>query len=290
MKIVRFSPGDGSTVHTGIVRDDTIVQVEGTVDADERESFDSVLASITGAEDEDVDDRIHEGDVFETSGVTLRAPISNSGRLFCFGAVYTGHLSDAGLNLTFDPNQWIVPENAIIGPDEAILLPDRVAENVKPAAELCVVIGRGGKYIEPSEAYDHIAGYSISNDVTARTEWPGPMAYKLMDTFSPIGPHVTTTDEVGRPMNLNIVMRQDENVICRGNTSGMRFSLSFLVSYLSTITELRPGDIISTGDPGGVKRSLEPGSTVEIEIGDVGTLSNEVRLESITRTESGQRQ
>jgi 2-keto-4-pentenoate hydratase/2-oxohepta-3-ene-1,7-dioic acid hydratase in catechol pathway len=285
VKLVRFCPRGESTVHTGIVRDGEVVEVDSTAEADDGPSFEAILASVTGTE-EDVSDRIEEGEVFERSEVTLRAPISNASRLFCFGAIYTGHVSDAGLGLTFDPNQWIIPDNAIIGPEDEIVLPDRVADNVKPAAELCVVIGQAGKYIEPSEAYDHIAGYSISNDVTARTEWPGPMAYKMMDTFSPIGPHVTTADEVGRPMNLDIVMRQDGDVICQGSTSGMRFSLSFLVSYLSTITELRPGDVISTGDPGGIDGSLKPGSTVEIEIEDVGELTNEVRLESARTTES----
>jgi len=285
MKLVRFSPQNDSTVHTGIVQDDEIVQVETVAEDDDRESFEAVLASVTGQEGTDVSDRIDEGEVFDRSEVHIRAPISNAGRLFCFGGVYTGHLRDAGLELTVDPNQWVILDNAIIGPEERIVLPDRVAENVKPAAELCVVIGRAGKYIEPSEAYDHVAGYSISNDVTARTEWPGPMAYKMLDTFSPVGPHVTTADEVAHPMNLEITMRQDEEVICQGNTSGMRFSLSFLVSYLSTITELQPGDVISTGDPGGIEGSLQPGSTVEIEIEDVGELSNEVLLESSRPTE-----
>jgi 2-keto-4-pentenoate hydratase/2-oxohepta-3-ene-1,7-dioic acid hydratase in catechol pathway len=285
MKLVRFIPRGESTVHSGIVRDDEVVAIETVAEVNNGASFEAILASVMGTKKGDVSDRIEEGKLFERSEVTLHAPIPSAGRLFCFGAVYTGHVSDAGLGLTFDPNQWLIPDNAIIGPEDEIVLPDRVADNVKPAAELCVVIGQAGKYIEPSDAYDHIAGYSISNDVTTRTEWPGPMAYKMLDTFSPVGPHVTTTDEVGRPMNLDIVMRQDGDVICQGSTSGMRFSLSFLVSYLSTITELRPGDVISTGDPGGIEDSLTPGSTVEIEIEDVGKLTNEVRPESARTTD-----
>lgn len=285
MKLVRFSPRGESTVHTGVVRDDEIVAVEADAEADDRESFEAVLASVTGAEDADLSG-IQKREVFERSGVTLRAPITEACRLFCFGGVYTGHLRDEGLELTVDPNQWLVPKNTIIGPEEAIELSSRVAENVEPAAELGIVIGRAGKYIEPAEAYDHIAGYTIANDVTARTDWPGPMAYKMMDTFSPVGPHVTTVGDVGQPMNLDIVMRQDGDVIGQGNTSGMRFTLSFLVSYLSTITELQPGDVISTGDPGGVEGRLQVGSTVTIEIEDVGELSNDVQLGSATTTGS----
>lgn len=281
MKIVRFIPETESAVHTGILRGDEIVQINSTDEVGDLEPFDLLLNSVTRTDETDIDDRLQRGAIFERSEVTLRAPISETGRLFCFGAVYTGHVNDAGLGLTFDPNQWVIPDNAIIGPEEVIRLPERMAEDVKPAAELCIVIGRKGKYIEPSDAYDHIAGYTISNDVTARTEWPGPMAYKMADTFSPIGSYITTDDDVERPMNLNITMRQDEEIICQGNTSGMRFTLSFLVSYLSTITELHPGDIISTGDPGGIKGSLHPGSTVEIEIEGIGMLSNDVQLESV---------
>jgi 2-keto-4-pentenoate hydratase/2-oxohepta-3-ene-1,7-dioic acid hydratase in catechol pathway len=286
MKIVRFSLPNETAVHAGIVHDDTVIKVRDVAGVDRRTSLDAVLAAITEMGTEEVRDRIDGGDAFEMSEVTLRAPMSTSSRLFCFGGVYTGHLRDAGLELTVDPNQWLIPDNTIAGPEDAIILPDRVAENVKPAAELCVVIGRAGKYIEPSNAYDYVAGYSVSNDVTARTEWPGPMAYKMMDAFSPIGPHVTSADDMAQPMNSDIIMRQGGDVICRGNTAGMRFSLSFLVSYISTITELHPGDVISTGDPGGVEASLEPGSTVEIEIEDVGALSNDVRLEGTRTTDS----
>jgi 2-keto-4-pentenoate hydratase/2-oxohepta-3-ene-1,7-dioic acid hydratase in catechol pathway len=150
---------------------------------------------------------------------------------------------------------------------------------VEPASELGVVIGQRGKYIDPMEAHEYIAGYTVSNDVTARTEWPGPMGYKMLDSFSPVGPYIQTADEVDDTMNLNIEMRQDGTTICQGNTAGMRFSLSFLVSYMSTIVELVPGDVISTGDPGGVSENLKPGSTLETEIEDVGTLRNTVTTE-----------
>ena len=286
MRLVQFNPRNESTVQPGIIQDDGVVGVEAVARGDDREPFEAILSSVTGQEGTELIDRIEGGEVFKQSEVTLHAPISEAGRLFCFGGVYTGHLRDEGLELTVDPNQWLVPKNTIIGPEEAIELPSRVAENVEPAAELGVVIGQAGKYIEPADAYDHIAGYTIANDVTARTEWPGPMAYQMMDTFSPLGPHVTTTDEVGQPMNLDIRMQQDGEVIGRGNTSGMRFTLSFLVSYLSTITELRPGDVISTGDPGGVEGRLQAGGTVTIDIEDVGKLSNDVQLESATTTDS----
>lgn len=279
MNLVRFSNPETGQVCAGIHRGDEVTWLEDEQNQTPRDGFETLLKTVTTSGSLSLESSVAKGPSFDRSSVELLPPIPDDRRLFCLGGVYTGHLHDAGLELTVDPNQWVMPPNAIVGPEADILLPERVSENVKPAAELCVVIGRRGKYIQPMEAFDYVAGYSISNDVTARTDWPGPMAYKMMDSFSPIGPHVTTADEVGKPIDLGIEMRQDGNVICRGNTAGMRFTLSFLVSYLSAITELQPGDVISCGDPGGVEEALRPGSTVEIEIEDVGVLANRVRLE-----------
>lgn len=280
MNLVRFCDPDDGKVRAGIHRDDEVIQIEGLQHDHAKDPFESLLQTVTNTDSIDLNSRFEEGRAYTRSSVDLLPPLPRSRRLFCLGGVYTGHLRDAGLELTVDPNQWVMPENAIVGPEEDILIPKRVSENVKPAAELCVVIGRSGKYIQPMKAFNYVAGYSISNDVTARTDWPGPMAYKMMDTFSPIGPHVMTAEAVDRPMNLDIEMRQNGEVICQGNTSGMRFTLSFLVSYLSAMTKLHPGDVISCGDPGGVEQALRPDSTVEIEIENVGVLSNRVRMEN----------
>jgi len=208
--------------------------------------------------------------------VDLCAPIDAEGRLFCMGGAYTSHLREQNRSLFTTPHQWFVPKTSIIGPNESIRLPTTVSEQTKPAVELCAVIGLGGSYINEAEAYDHIAGYTISNDVTARTDWPGPRGYKIMDTFSPVGPHIVTADEIADPMDLTMIVRQNDKTICSGSTAGHRFTLSFLVSYLSTIYELRPGDIISTGDPGNVTDRLRPGATIALEIENIGTLENQV--------------
>lgn len=279
MKLVRFRGTDGET-RRGFIRGKHIVPLIDQTPSGESPGFADLLQTVTEHGVEELQSVFDEIERVPRSDLSFLPPIPSTGRLFCLGAVYTGHMQEEGLDLTFDPNQWVMPENAIVPDGASIILPRRVAEDVMPAAELCVVIGRTGKYIDPMAAYEHIAGYTISNDVTARTEWPGAMAYKMMDTFSPLGPHVQTIDEVPSPMDLQIEMRQDDSVICRGSTAGMRFSLSFLVSYMSTITKLRPGDVISAGDPGGVTEPLRVGSTVEIEIQNIGTLKNDVALES----------
>jgi 2-keto-4-pentenoate hydratase/2-oxohepta-3-ene-1,7-dioic acid hydratase in catechol pathway len=217
---------------------------------------------------------------YTTDEVDLCPPVDADRRLFCVGGSYTSHLRESNRSLLTTPHQWIVPHTSIIGPNESIRLPATVSEATKPAIELCAVIGEGGAYINETAAYDHIAGYTISNDVTARTDWPGPRGYKIIDTFSPVGPHIVTTDEVADPMDLTMTIQQNDETICTGSTAGHRFTLSFLVSYLSTIFKLRPGDIISTGDPGNVTDRLRPGSTVALEIEDIGILENGIIEES----------
>jgi len=268
MKIVRYLTQNDDTPRPGVLTENEETILRTTTD-----NLPQTLQAVSqGGNRADILD----GTEINRDDVELLAPLQSDNRLFCLGGVYTGHLEDAGLSMMVDPNQWFIPDNAIVGPDDPIVLPNRVSKKVMPAAELCVVIGRSGKYIDPTDAFDHVAGYSISNDVTARTDWPGPMAYKMMDTFSPIGPYIRTAEEVSNPGNLDIEMRLDDEVICEGNTSAMRFTVSFMLSYISTITELQPGDIISTGDPGGVAKPLEPGRTVEIEIDDIGELANPV--------------
>lgn len=278
MILVKYKTESRSRPRPGVLQDNKIIDVEAQLPG-QKPQFGTLLEEATTGGltslSRDFDDEV----TVQRDSAELLAPVDTNGRVFCFGAVYTGHMEDSGLSLDFDPNQWVVPDTAVIGPEDSIVLPERVADDVAPAAELCVVIGRAGKYIDPMDSREHVAGYTISNDVTARTEWPGPMGYKLMDTFSPIGPHVRTTDEIRDPTDLTIEMRLDDDVICRGSTGGMRFSINFLVSYLSTIVELRPGDVISMGDPGGVQHPLSPQSDVEIEVEDVGTLQNSVRLE-----------
>jgi 2-keto-4-pentenoate hydratase/2-oxohepta-3-ene-1,7-dioic acid hydratase in catechol pathway len=213
---------------------------------------------------------------YDREEVEVHAPLDSDGRLFCVGGAYTSHLRESNRSLLTAPHHWVIPEPSIIGPTSSIEIPDSVAEHVVPAIELSIVIGEGGSYIGEADAYDHIAGYTVSNDVTARTDWPGPRGYKIMDTFSPVGPHITTADEVEDPMDLSLTMTLDGTEICTGSTAGHRFTLSFIVSYLSTVFELRPGDIISTGDPGNVEQRLQPGTTVDLDIEEVGTLSNDV--------------
>jgi len=217
-----------------------------------------------------------EGQTHEADEVSLEAPVPSEGRVICLGGVYAQHLRERNDPLNQVPSQWIAPEGAVVGPDEAIVLPERVKENVMPAVELGIVIGAGCRYITEADVSDVIAGYTICNDITARTDWPGPMAYKLMDTFWPTGPAITPDSHVSNPMNLELRLEKDGKEICRGTSASMRFSISFVVSHISSIFKLRPGDIISAGDPGGVESAVDPGTEIKAIIDEVGELSNPV--------------
>ncbi|GBD37630.1 Ureidoglycolate lyase [bacterium HR36] len=157
-------------------------------------------------------------------------------------------------------------------------------------AELVVIIGKRGRYIPESQSWDYIAGYTIGHDVSAR-DWqlrkPGGqwLAGKTFDTFAPLGPVLVTADEVPNPHDLHIELRLSGQVMQRSNTSQMIFTVDKLVSYISQVVTLEPGDLIFTGTPSGVGFArkppvfLKPGDVVEIEIEQLGILRNPVVAE-----------
>jgi 2,4-diketo-3-deoxy-L-fuconate hydrolase len=281
MKLVRFTDDEGE-VHPGVLQDDVIVDLTetGRTAKETGSGFGTVLETIArrgpSAVAEVVDGASDEATV-SRSNVNLTYPVAERGRLISLGGAYTEHLQERGQKISAVPSQWIVPETALVGPDDPILLPERVSDFTMPAVELGLVVGKGGHYIGEADAMSHVVGYTVVNDVTARTEWPGPMAYKLMDTFSPCGPYLTTADSVSSPTDLEMTLHMGGKKICHGSTAGMRFSLQFIIRFISSILELRPGDVIATGDPGRVQEGLEVGGDVTATIDEVGEITNKVR-------------
>jgi 2-keto-4-pentenoate hydratase/2-oxohepta-3-ene-1,7-dioic acid hydratase in catechol pathway len=279
MKFVRFTKQAEGRPRSGVVRGDSVLEIETSeLDIDTDASGLGAVLEAYCVSQERVQTAVGSGPMHDVKDVHIGPPVSAGARVFALGGSYTSHLRAQGSALGKVPSLWVMPDTSIVGPGKPIVLTERVREDVRPAVELGLVIGRGGRDIPETAAYDHIAGYTIINDVTARTEWPGPMAYKLMDTFCPCGPHVVPADAVQEPHDLSLEMRQDGEIVFEGRTSGLRFTLSFIVSYLSTIVELRPGDVISTGDPGGVEATLLPGGRIEAEIAGVGILSNPIEI------------
>lgn len=275
MKLVAFDPGDGEA-RPGVLADpDTVYDLGETplVDGERTPLANAIERVCVGgtAPFEDIDAPTHQ-----TDAVSLRAPVPADARVICLGGVYTQHIQERNDPLNQVPSQWLAPDRAVVGPGEPVALSERVSDHVVPAVELGVVVGRECRYVDEAAVFDHVAGYTVCNDITARTDWPGPMAYKLMEGFWPTGPAIAPAREVPNPAALDMTIDVSGERICQGTTASMRFSLPFVVSYLSQILELRPGDVISTGDPGRVSGRLQPGTDVTVAIESVGTLTNPV--------------
>lgn len=279
MKLVRFSQDKDMMI--GIRKDSTVTKIK-IEDPDTKDglNFADILDTAACGSTKEVKRKINnlKGNVFNIEDINLLPPIAKNARMICLGGVYPSHLRESGTDLNTVPAQWIVPDTAVIGTNAPIMLDERVADAVEPAVELGVVIGTGGKNIPETDVYNHIAGLTVVNDVTARTEWPGPRGHKIMDNFNPCGPHVMTYDSFDNEPNLQLSIKQGKEEICKGSTSGQRFTLSFIVSFLSSIFPLRSGDVISTGDPGGIEDTLTPGQIVTAEVESVGTLQNPVKM------------
>jgi acylpyruvate hydrolase len=216
------------------------------------------------------------------SSVTLLPPIRRPGKIICMGYNYRGHTAAGSADVPAYPNMFCKTANTIIGPQQPIILP-HVSQQVDYEAELAVIIGTRGQAIPESDALQHVAGYSIFNDVSARdyqsrsSQW---LLGKSFDTFGPLGPALVTIDEVPDPHDLDLELTVNGVPGQRANTRDMIFRIPFLLAYLSQVMTLDPGDIIATGTPSKLpeaaqlQRFLQSGDVVSITIEKLGTLTN----------------
>jgi 2-keto-4-pentenoate hydratase/2-oxohepta-3-ene-1,7-dioic acid hydratase in catechol pathway len=221
------------------------------------------------------------------SSVRLRAPIPTPRKLICVGLNYRDHAEETGSEIPNVPTIFNKFATAVIGPGDEIVLP-KVSSSPDYEAEFAFVIGRGGRRIAADSWRDHIFGYTIVNDVSARdyqratTQW---LMGKTFDTFAPVGPWIVTADEIKDPHALDISMTINGEVLQSSNTSNLIFKIPDLVSYLSSVFTLEPGDIVSTGTPAGVgaarkpPRFLRAGDECVVKIAGIGELRNPVVAE-----------
>ena len=219
----------------------------------------------------------HLNGAFTVTNPTLRTPIPNPGKLIALG----GNYSHPGEENPDEPPLFFKPTSSIIGPDEPIIF-RRNLDVVEPEIELTVIIGKQGSHIAQADAMDYVAGYTLLNDVTARDlqnvayEVQRPWSYtKAIDSFTPIGPHIVLPQAVSDPHNLAMTMRVNGEEIAHANTNTMLFQVPVLIEYISQYMSLEPGDMIATGTPVHPP-GLQPGDTVELEIEEIGILSNPV--------------
>jgi 2-keto-4-pentenoate hydratase/2-oxohepta-3-ene-1,7-dioic acid hydratase in catechol pathway len=216
----------------------------------------------------------------------LLCPIDTPRKILCIGLNYRDHAIETNSPIPDEPIVFCKMPSAMIGPTDAIVLPP-VSQEVDYEAELVVVIGKRLKNVNETEAADGIFGYSIGHDVSAR-DWqknkPGKQWFlgKSFDTFAPFGPTIVTADELRDVSNLRVQCRINGETMQDSTTKELIFTPTQLVSYISQVMTLEPGDVIYTGTPPGVgaartpPRFLRDGDLVEIEIESLGTLTNPV--------------
>jgi 2-keto-4-pentenoate hydratase/2-oxohepta-3-ene-1,7-dioic acid hydratase in catechol pathway len=199
---------------------------------------------------------------------------------------YADHARETGKEPPPEPVLFSKFATAVSAHGRPIVLP-RVSQEVDYEAELVVVIGRGGRHIPRERAFEHVAGYAVGHDVSAR-DWqqrkPGGqwLLGKSFDTFAPFGPELVTADEVGDISNLRIQLRLNGKTMQDSTTAQLIFGVDALIAYISQVCTLTPGDVIFTGTPPGVGAArkppvfLRPGDVVEVEIERVGLLRNPV--------------
>jgi 2-keto-4-pentenoate hydratase/2-oxohepta-3-ene-1,7-dioic acid hydratase in catechol pathway len=212
----------------------------------------------------------------------LLAPILDPPRIFGIGLNYIEHAAESKMAVQAVPTVFMKLASSITGPNEPIYLPT-MATQPDYEAELAVVIGNGGHRIPQADCYAHVFGYTILNDVSARgvqlatSQWT---LGKSFPSFTPLGPWIVTADEIPDPHNLDLSLTIDGETMQSANTRDMIFRVPQLIEYISSITPLEPGDIISTGTPPGVglgrnpQRWLRPGEDVAITVEHIGTLRN----------------
>jgi len=263
--IARFRTKEGKTYY-GVLRDGTHLTV--------------IDGSVFGGF------KLHKR-TYKLKEVVLLHPV-DPGDIVAIGVNYRSHAAESGAETPDRPIVFLKATTSVLAPEEPIVLPHLLPNEVDYEAELAVVIGKIAKNVPEERALDYVLGYTCGNDVTARDaqqkldkQWARA---KSCDTFCPLGPWIVQGID---PDHLNIQTRLNGQVMQSSNTSQMIFSARHLVSFVSHNKTLRPGDVIMTGTPEGVGFArtpqvfLKPGDTVEVEIENIGVLRNPVRAEHV---------
>jgi 2,4-diketo-3-deoxy-L-fuconate hydrolase len=208
------------------------------------------------------------------------APVARPAKVICIGLNYSDHAAESGMPIPPEPIVFMKASNTVVGPYDDVLIP-RGGEKTDWEIELGVVIGKEARYLaSPADATAHIAGYCLTHDVSERAfqlEHNGQWTKgKSCDTFNPLGPWLSTPDEIPNPDALTMKLWVNGELRQNGSTDKMIFNCAFLVHYLSQFMTLEPGDLISTGTPPGVGLGMKPpkylkaGDVVELEMEHLG--------------------
>lgn len=222
------------------------------------------------------------GIAFPAESIKLLAPVPRPRKLILVGLNYRDHAEETGNKIPEVPTLFSKYPNSVIAPGDPIKIP-RVSHMIDYEGEYAFVIGKGGKDIPKSKALDHVIGYTIVNDVSCRDyqmrtgQW---MIGKTFDTFCPMGPYLVLKDEIPDPHTLELSTYLNGERMQHSNTKNLIFNTNDLIAFISEVFTLEPGDVVSTGTPGGVGVARKPqvwmkaGDTVRVEISGLGVLEN----------------
>lgn len=248
MRICRFTASSGD--QHGIIEDDLVYELKGTI-------FHPRRGRKLGHVDE----------------IVLLPPVT-PGKIICVGRNYVEHAQERGEQVPTEPLLFLKPPSSVIGTNDEIELVPGIGK-VEHEAELALVIGKKGRFLDQEAALEHVLGYTCANDVSARDyqakdgQWTRAKGF---DTFCPLGPWISTELD---PSNVEIRCLVNNVVKQKSSTAKMVFSPALLIAYISRIMTLFPGDLILTGTPAGVS-PIHPGDVVEVQIDGIGTLRNRV--------------
>ena len=252
MKIVRYLNSDDEQ-KTGILKDNVIAEAGGNIYQDHSET----------------------GNNYDLEEIKILPPCRPT-KIIAVGLNYRDHAEEMNRQPPEEPMLFLKPSTTVIAHNEDIVYPGHMSSRVDYEGELAVVIGKEAYMVEENDAQNYIFGYTCINDVTARDLQKKDIQFtrgKGFNTFAPLGPFIETDLD---PANLKIQTRLNDELRQDSNTGNLIFKVNRLVSFISQIMTLFPGDIIATGTPGGIG-PMQPGDKVEVEISGIGTLTNFVR-------------
>ncbi len=282
MKLVNYT-ADGKDLY-GAVVDGGIVNLSARIGAKYPDIKSLIAANALG---EAAKAAAGQKPDHKLDAIAYRPVIHNPDKIICVGLNYKSHREETGRAPTDNPALFIRFADTQTGHDQPLVLP-KASDKLDYEGELAVIIGKGGRHVKAKDALSIVAGYSIYNDGSVRDfqnhtpQWaPG----KNFPKTGGFGPWMVTADELGDPTQLTLATRLNGQVMQNTTTDLMIFDIPTTIEYITTFTELRAGDVISTGTPGGVgfKRNppvfMKAGDTVEIEISKIGTLVNKIVAE-----------
>jgi 2-keto-4-pentenoate hydratase/2-oxohepta-3-ene-1,7-dioic acid hydratase in catechol pathway len=286
MRLVTFSRG-GNASEPGVLRDREVVGLSGL-------GIPDLLSLIRGGTQSLARTQAWVAEapadaIAPLESVRLLAPLPHPPKIICVGLNYRDHAEETNMPIPSVPTIFAKFATAVIGPDASIVLPK---SSTRPdyEAEFAFVIGAGGRHIPASAWRQHVFGYTILNDVSARdyqmatSQW---MVGKTFDTFAPMGPWLVTADEIADPHALDISLTLNGVQMQNSNTRNLIFRIPELIAFLSSVFTLEPGDVVSTGTPSGVGFArkppvyLQPGDEVVVRVEGLGELRNAVVAETV---------